>query len=157
MVTAGELVRVRKGLYWRGETTKFGMLRPSPLSVGVAVGGDGSGPSGISAARSLGVTTQVPGTIEVAVPGRAPKPWTGVTFKSRPYERRLRMLEPLEVAVLELLRDPSAAEAPWSDVADKITELISNSTIRADVLTDEVADEPSIAARRRWKELKPTP
>ncbi len=50
------------------------MTRPSELETAVAVGGQGSGPSGVAAAQLLGLTTHVPATVEVTVPGKVPSP-----------------------------------------------------------------------------------
>lgn len=112
LAAEGELVRVRRGLYWRGKKTRFGMTHPSVLEAAVAVGGPGSGPSGIAAGHLLGLTTQVPSTVDVAVPGKTPEPMPGVRFRSRPYSRRERRLTPVEVAVLEVLRGPDAPTCP---------------------------------------------
>lgn len=150
LTAEGELVRVRRGLYWRGKKTRFGMTHPSVLEAAVTVGGPGSGPSGIAAAHLLGLTTQVPATVEVAVPGKTPEPMRGVRFRSRPYSRRERRLTPVEVAVLEVLRDPRSAEAPWPRVVARIRELIADGTVRAGVLAAEAATEPRVKARERW-------
>lgn len=150
LAAEGELVRVRHGLYWRGKKTRFGMTRPSVLEVALAVGGQGAGPSGVAAAALLGLTTQVPATVEVAVPGKVPEPIPGVRFRSRPYSRREHRLTPVEVAVLELLRDPNAAEATWPRVADRIRELLADGSVRATVLGAQAAAEPRVRARERW-------
>lgn len=150
LVAEGELVRVRRGLYWRGKTTRFGMTHPSTLETAVAVGGPGSGPAGVAAAQFLGLTTQVPGTVEVAVPGKVPEPMRGVRFRSRPYSRRERRLTPAEIAVLEVLRDPHAAEVPWHRVEERIRELLAEGTLRAGVLDAEASTEPRVTARERW-------
>lgn len=150
LVAEGELVRVRRGLYWRGKKTRFGMTHPSALETAVAVGGPGSGPSGVAAAQLLGLTTQVPATVEVTVPGKVPDPMRGVRFRSRPYSRRERRLTPVEVAVLEVLRDPHAAEVPWRRVEERIRELLADGTVRARVLDAEATSEPRVQARERW-------
>src|SRR4030067_3126473 len=57
----GELVRVRRGLYWRGAKTLLGMAPPrSELIARELLGRVGVGPAGMSAASSLGLSTQVP-------------------------------------------------------------------------------------------------
>lgn len=150
---SGELVRVRKGLYWRGKQTRFGMTRPGALDVALAVAGPGSGPAGVAAAHMLGLTTQVPGTVEVAAPGKVPEPIKGVRFRSRPYARQARKLRPMEVAVLEVLRDPGAVELPWRAVEGRLAELMESNTIRRSVLDRSAADEPSPTVRARWAEL----
>jgi hypothetical protein len=140
-------------MYWRGKTTRFGMTHPSVLETAVAVGGPGTGPAGVAAAQLLGLTTQVPATVEVAVPGKVPDPMRGVRFRSRPYSRRERRLTPVEVAVLEVLRDPHAAEVPWSRVEERIRELLADGTVRAQVLDAEATSEPRVQARERWAEV----
>jgi len=145
-----ELVRVRKGLYWRGKKTRFGMTRPTPLEVALAVAGPGSGPAGVAAAHHLGLTTQVPSVVEGAVPGRTPDPIRGIRFQSRPFSRRERRLTPTEIAVLEVLRDPGSAEAPWPRVVERIRELAGDGTVRAGVLGAEAVEEPGVQARERW-------
>lgn len=150
LAAEGELIRVRKGLYWRGKNTRFGMTHPSTLEVAIAVAGPGAGPSGTAAASMLGLTTQVPATIEVAVPGKTPEPIPGVRFRSRPYSRRERRLTPLEVAVLEVLRDPFAAEEPWPRVVERIRELVESRDVRGAILAAAATDEPRIKARERW-------
>lgn len=153
LVAEGELIRVRRGLYWRGKKTRFGMTYPSVLETAVAVGGPGTGPAGIGAAQLLGLTTQIPAIVEVAVPGKVPEPMRGVRFRSRPYSRRERRLTPVEVAVLEVLRDPHAAEVPWGRVEERIRELLADGTVRAQVLDAEATSEPRVQARERWAEV----
>jgi hypothetical protein len=92
----------------------------------------------------------MPSTVEVAVAGKAPEPMRGVRFRSRPYSRRERRLTPLEVAVLEVLRDPHAAEQPWPEVEDRIRELATDGSLRPAVLGAEASDEPRVQARERW-------
>jgi hypothetical protein len=153
LAAAGELVRVRRGLYWRGGKTRFGMTRPSPLETALAVGGPGAGPAGVAAARMLGLTSQVPATVQVAVAGKVPDALPGVRFCSRPFTRRERRLRPLEVAVLELLRDPDAAEHSWRDVRSRVEELIAEGKVRQELLAQEVAQEKHRPARERWLAL----
>lgn len=153
LAAGGELLRVRRGLYWKGKLTRFGMTRPSSLQIALKIAGVGSGPSGIAAAQVLGLTTQVPSTSEVAVPGRAPEPLDGVRFRARPYERRLRELRPLEVAVLEVLRDLGAVEVAWSDLAERFTLLAAGGEIRPKVLLEAAEDEAAPAVRERLRHL----
>lgn len=149
----GVLIRVRRGLYWKGKPTRFGMTRPTPLQVALQVAGPGSGPAGVAAAHMLGLTTQVPSTTDVAVPGRVPEPLDGVRFRARSYARRLRDLRPLEVAVLEVLRDPVAVDVDWPTVAERVSQLARRGAIRPDVLREEAADEAVPAVRHRLREL----
>ena len=153
LAAEGTLVRVRRGLYWRGKATRFGMTGPSKLDVALVVAGPGSGPAGVSAARMLGLTSQVPGVVEVAVSGRAPEPVAGVRFRSRSFSRRERGLTPLEVALLEVLRDPGESDAGWRMIGERVSDLVAHARVRVDVITDEVAEEHHILARERWGAL----
>jgi hypothetical protein len=153
MAKSDVLFRVRKGLYWKGKSTRFGMTRPTTLEAAIAIGGAGSGPSGIAAANVLGLTTQVPGTVEIAVPGKVPDPFPGVRFRSRPDQRREHKMKPLEIAVLELLRDPSAAEVSWEQVKERVNELVAKGMVRPELVATEARSEPHVAARTRATEI----
>jgi len=105
--TAGELRRIRRGLYWRGRRTAFGMSRPSNADILEQITGltYGIGPSGYSAALALGLSTQVPRHETFALPIRTPTGLPeGIKVVSRA-ARRGRLdakLRPLEVAWLEI-------------------------------------------------------
>lgn len=154
LALAGDLIRVRKGLYWKGPTTAVGMPRPRPLEVGLAVAGQGAGPAGLTAAAFLGLTSQVPAAETVAVAGRAPAPLRAVRFVSRSIERRIRSLKPVEVAVIEVLRDgPNSVEAAWAEFGETVRRLATEHRIRPSLITEQVHAEHHIAARQRWGEL----
>src|SRR5438128_79545 len=60
LTRAGELRRVRRGLYWRGTKTPLGMSPPSTATLAAEVAkGKGVGPAGLSAANMLRLSTQV--------------------------------------------------------------------------------------------------
>jgi hypothetical protein len=147
----GELVRVRPGLYWVGKRTRFGMTAPSTLDAALAIAGPGSGPSGVSAARTLGLTTQVPSVVEVAVPGKVPAPVSGVRFRSRSFARREHRLTPIEVSVIELLRYPDSSEEGWPDIRERVASLISENVVRREALDEVIRDERHRGARERWR------
>ena len=154
LAAAGEVVRVRKGLYWKGPKTRAGMPLPRPSEVALEIAGLGSGPSGLSAAQSLGLSTQVPAIEQVAVAGRVPAPIVGVRFVSRSIERRIAGLHPVEVALLEVLRaGPGVVEAPWSDVAGAARRLAESGAIRPELLAQQLARDYHVAARGRFDEL----
>lgn len=148
-----ELVRVRRGLYYRGKKTRFGMTRPAVLDIALTVAGTGAGPAGVAAARMLGLTTQVPSMVEVAVPGKSPEPLEGVRFRSRSYGRREHKMSPLEIAFIELLRDPGASEEPWRIVARRLSALVAEQKVRPDVIAEEIFEEKHLGARERWSAL----
>lgn len=154
LCAAGEIRRVRKGLYWKGPKTPLGMPLPDPEFVALEVGGPGSGPAGIAAAQWLGLTTQVPGTPRVAVPGRVPMPVPGVKWVSRPFVRRELALAPVEVALVEVLRDwPSGVEGEWKDLVASTAELISKGEVHVERVSSDIASERRTALRERWSVL----
>lgn len=155
MAADGDILRIRKGLYWKGATTALGMSPPRAEEVALELGGPGSGPAGIAAAQWLGLTSQVPTTFLTAVPGRAPSPCPGVRFTQRPIDRLLHSLTPTEVAVLEVLRaGPAVVETPWEELPDVIAGLAASGSVRLDVLDEAAATEPHRQARARWSEIR---
>jgi len=154
LAAEGEVIRVRKGLYWKGPRTRVGMPLPRPLEVAMEVAGPGSGPAGVSAAYSLGLTTQIPAIEQVAVPGRVPSAVAGVRFVSRSIERRIAGLRPVEVALIEVLRDgPAIIEQPWASVTAVVERLIAASGIRPELVMTQLGEEHHVAARQRWNDL----
>lgn len=153
---AGELRRVRRGLYWRGEPTRLGMAPPSPHRlVSEVVPTTGTGPAGWSAGLALGLSTQVPRHETIAVPGRAPRNPGSVRFVSRAasVKRRDERLRPIEVALFELLRDWDVlVEVPIEVAIDRITALIDNGTLRLDRIVRASATEPP-RVRERLRRL----
>jgi hypothetical protein len=104
----------------------------------------------VAAAHLLELTTQLPATVEVAVPGKVPEPIPGVRFRSRPYSRHEHHLTPAEVAVLEVLRDPHAAETTWPQAVARIRELIAEGSVQTPVLAAQANWEARVQARERW-------
>ena len=154
----GDVLRVRKGLYWKGPKTRFGMASPRPAVIALEVGGPGAGPAEVSAAHLLGLTTQVPSVAVGAVPGRVPAPVAGVRFVSRSIERRVVGLRPVEVALLEVLRiGPALIEKPWSSVGETVGRLVAAGDVRRDVLALALAGEHHVATRERWAEVTAMP
>jgi hypothetical protein len=110
----------------------------------------GNAAGAAAAACQLGLTTQVPATVEVAAPGKVPEPVTGVRFTARPFIRRERELSPTEVAVLELLREPLLAEASLEEVGRRIQRLVDVGQVRRQLIASSLADEHNLQARRHW-------
>ena len=153
---AGELQRVRRGLYWRGENTRLGMAPPSPdRLVPEVVAAAGTGPAGWSAGLALGLSTQVPRHETIAVPGRAPRNPGTVRFVSRAasVKRRDERLRPIEVALLEVLRDWDVlVEVPLDVATGHITALVDEGTLRLDRIVRASATEPP-RVRERLRRL----
>jgi hypothetical protein len=151
----GELARTRKGLYWKGPRTRVGMPLPRPSEIALKVAGPGGGLAETSAIHALGLTTQVPSVDVVAVPGRAPKPVKGTRFVSRSIERRIHQLTPLEVAVIEVLRQGAVAvEIPWPAVETLIRTLISERKVRREVVATQIQHEHHAGTKQRWNALR---
>ena len=154
LACSGQLARVRKGLYWKGVPTPFGMSPPRVEDVALAIGGRGAGLAGIAAAHALGLTTQVPSTIWVAVPGQVPAEYPGLRFVRRPVRRLVHAMTQWEVAVLEVLRAGSAVmECGWGVLASRIAELARAGRVRIDELAAAVAEEPHRQARHHWAQV----
>lgn len=150
----GELLRVRKGLYFKGVNSRFGSGRPRIEDIVYKVcGTEGVGPSGWAASRVLGLSTQVPAHLEFAIVGTPPTNIRGVRFHSRKNLARVK-LNPLEIALLEMLRAwPSYSEASWGDVVRRVSELRDGDAIRIDRLISVANRERSPALRARMDAL----
>jgi hypothetical protein len=156
LAEAGELRRVRRGLYWRGAATRLGMAPPpTDRFAHEVVGGPGTGPGGWSAALALGLSTQVPRRETIAVPGRTPRNPGAIHFVSRAAstKRRDERLRPAEVALFEVLRDWDAlVEAPTSDAVSRVGRLADSGAIRVDRLVRASTTEPP-RVRERLRDL----
>jgi len=156
LAKTGELRHVRRGLYWRGAPTRLGMAPPPPdRFANEIIGGPGTGPAGWSAALALGLSTQVPRRETIAVPGRIPRNPGAIHFVSRAAstKRRDERLRPVEVALLEVLRDWDAiVEVPTSDAVGRIERLADTGLIRLDRLVRASTTEPP-PVRERLRDL----
>lgn len=146
MADRGVIMRVRKGLYWRGVPTPLGMS-PPPLDdlIRELVGSRGVGPAGLSAANALGLSTQVPRRLHVAIPARTPEPTGPLWFVSRPTRtgRLSSRLTSTDVALLETLGDwESVVEVPASEGWTRLRRMLEEDGAMAERLTAASATEP---------------
>lgn len=151
----GDLVPIRKGLYYKGAKTRYGMTRPSAEAIAVEVlGTAGVGPTGHSAARALGLTTQVPATPSLTVAGPVPTSVPGVRVSKRNNMRR-RTLSYDEIALLELLRGDweSTVEEGWPALVAATAGAVRAGTVRPRALASAIATEHSPAARANFARL----
>jgi hypothetical protein len=143
----GELMRVRKGLYWRGRQTVLGMSPPSvDRLVAEVASGAGVGPAGFSAANLLRLSTQVPRRAEIAVPRYAPRDAGAVRFVSRHGRtgRQAARLTPTEVAFLEVLASwDRVVELPHDEAAARLRRMLVEGQISAKRLARAAATETS--------------
>ena len=150
---AGELVTVKPGLYYRGAKTRYGMTRPPVEEIVREVwGSTGVGPAGFSAAREWGVTTQVPATYHVAALWTV-APIDGVTQYSR-RNRARGELNPREIALLELMRDPQVfVETGWESLVDRYSDARARGLVRESPLGRAVASERNQSVRSNFATL----
>ena len=150
----GPIVRARRGIYWRATPeTRFGRAAPDPVEVALLAAGAGAGPAGVSAANTVGVSTQVPRRPHVAVVGRVPKGLADVRFTSRANPHRIR-LSPIEVAVLEAVRDLDRhSEVPWPVARRRIRQMAEAGTVDLEVVAEVAAHERRAGLQKRMAEL----
>jgi hypothetical protein len=129
LASEGKLVRVRRGLYWKGVESRFGTGRPNPVDVALKLAPKGVGPSGWTASHALGLSTQLPARAELAITGKRPAAPAGVSFHSRSNLERLN-LRYYEIALLEVLREwPHRTEADWPTLLDSVRKLERNGLV----------------------------
>lgn len=148
----GELLHVRRGLYWRGRKTPLGMSPPPPEAlVERLVGKRGVGPAGLSAAHRLRLSTQVPRKAQIAVPERPPTSSGSVTFVSRA-ARSLRKTAGLtadEVAVLETLDGWSQViEVSLPEAWQRLCAAVQDGEVSAARLAKASGTEPALVRVR---------
>lgn len=152
-VKDGLLLPVRRGLYYRGRRTRYGVVAPRPEEVARAVlGSRGVGPAGYSAARAWGVTTQIPPAWHVATL-RTVDPIDGVVQHDRKNLARTELNEK-EIALLELLRSPEVyVEAGWDTLVDKVRASLRAGEVSAERLREAVPGEYNRAVRDNFARL----
>ena len=145
----GPLVRVGRGVYWRGIDSRFGAGAPPALEAALEVAGPGAGPAGWSALRFLGLTTQLPALPHVAVPGRQPA-LRNARVSKRSNALRV-LLNPAEVAVLEVLREDwiDRIDGGHKSLVEALRRLSTDGQIRPGSV-DEVAGRETSLVRRQW-------
>ena len=141
-----DLRHIRKGLYWRGIKTPLGIASPSPAALAARfAGGRGIGPSGLSAASALRMSTQIPRRAEYAVVDRPPANSDVVRFVARSSRRgrAVHDLGPLDIAALEVLDGwDQLIEVGPNEAMGHLTRLIQSGTLTPSV-------SPGLAGRNR--------
>ncbi len=150
----GELVSVRRGLYYRGRRSRYGMTLPRAEDVAREVLGTlGIGPAGYSAARAWGVTTQVPAKWHVSTLKPA-DPIDGVEQHARRNLLRANLNE-REIALLELLRAPDVyVESGWSELERRVRDAARAEEIDYNRLAAAVEGERNLAVRTNFRRLR---
>lgn len=149
----GLLIPVRRGLYYRGRRTRYGLTPPRTEDVVREVlGTRGVGPAGYSAARALSLTSQIPPVLHVATL-RTVEPIAGVKQHARKNLARVD-LNATEIALLEVLRAPEVfAEAGWDALTAMVREAVAEGRVRLDALTEAVPGEYNRAVRDNFASL----
>lgn len=158
LVASGDLVRVRRGIYFKGKPTRFGLTQPTDSQVAYQVAKAagfvaGVGPAEYSAASALRLTSQVPAHGVLSVPGRAPTATAWVKFVSRSPAARTS-LRPIEVALLELLPQwPRFVEGNWDELVERVVELTCTGALDPEAVLAVARRERHVEARRRAEAL----
>jgi len=150
LVNDGELVRVRRGLYWRGIKTPLGMSYPSATATLEAIYGklSGFGPAYLDAANLLGLTTQIGARPCFAVPYEVDGLAMHLVSRSRRTGRAINRLTAHEVALFEVLGDwERVVDMPSTDAIARISSMVGR-TIRADAVVGAASTESARVRER---------
>ncbi len=153
MVADGELVRVRRGTYWRGEKSRWGMSKtPSPQALREIIGKDEAlGATGWHAANLLGLSTQVSPVEALAVTCRPPAGLTGLKIVNRAARkgRRDAKLNDTEVTLLEALEGwDRYVEVDGKAALRRFEDVIGGDDVRVGRLVKAAATEPPVVRER---------
>jgi putative AbiEi antitoxin of type IV toxin-antitoxin system len=153
LVRAGEIERIRRGVYWRGRKTRFGLaVADEGRALRKVLGGHkGIGAAGWYATNLLGLSTQVSPIEVLAVTGRPPTgfPHLKLIDRSQRTGRRDARLNDLEITLLEALEgwDKYVEQRPVAAV-DRFQELLSSGRVRIPRLVDAATTEPAVVRER---------
>jgi hypothetical protein len=129
---SGELIPVRRGLYFKAPATRYGMVKPRIEEIVREIfrtPNSGFGPAGHSAAQALGITTQVPATYEASAL-RKVDPIAGARLHVRSNPARAALNE-REIAILEVLRSPEhLVDGGMPRLARTVHELARTGAVR---------------------------
>lgn len=153
LVRAGELDHVRRGIYWRGRKTRFGM---TPASEGSALRKllgrhTAIGAAGWYAANLLGLSTQVSPIEVLAITARPPAGFSHLKLidRSGRLGRRDERLSDLEVTILEALEGwETYVEEGAEKALARFRDLLVNDDVRAVKLAAAARSEPAVVRER---------
>lgn len=153
LVRDEELEHVRRGVYWRGEKSRFGMSLPRAAAALRSVVGEDEALGGAEwyATNLLGLSTQVSPTEVLALSRRPPKGFEHVRVVNRANRtgRRDRKLTDLEVTFLEALEGwDRYVEARPKTALKTFTELVDHDDVRAERLALAAKTEPPVVRER---------
>lgn len=146
LTARGEIKRARKGVYYAPRRTVLGEVPPDPLVVGESISRGRSYPAGLSAANILGLTTQVPARVELAVEDKRPTPLRGVAFKPRMRTNR-RGLHSREAALLEVLRDiHHLSDLSPDATVERLLDVVADEAVRSRIIRAAISEPPRVRA-----------
>jgi hypothetical protein len=153
LVERGELQRVRRGVYWRGRLSRFGMHSVDEAeAVQTVVGADEAiGATGWHATNILGLSTQVSPIESLAVTHRVPEGLSRVKVVSRTARtgRRKAGLSGLEVTVLEALEGwDRYVEVGPADAVRRFGQVLRRPDVRVAKLITASTTEPPVVRER---------
>ena len=146
-------MRVRRGVYWRGKKSRFGMIGASQGEAVQKVLGaqEAIGATGWNATNLLGLSTQVSPVEALAITHRRPEGLHNVKVSSRAARsgRREAKLNGMEVTFLEALEGwDRYVEADSATALGRFLELLDREDIRVERLVRASRTEPPVVRER---------
>ncbi len=153
LIARGELMRVRRGVYWRGKKSRFGMIGASQGEAVQKVLGarEAVGATGWHATNLLGLSTQVSPVEALAVTHRRPEGLHNVKVSSRAARsgRREAKLNGIEVTFLEALEGwDRYVETDSATALERFGELLDREDVRVERLVRASRTEPPVVRER---------
>jgi len=153
LVKAGELEHLRRGVYWRGHKTRFGMTAASEVQALRKVLGRhvAIGAAGWHATNLLGLSTQISPVEVLAVTARPPAGFAHLKLidRSRRVERREQRLTDLEITILEALEGwDRYVEESSEQARARFRDLLEREDVRIDKLVSATKSEPAVVRER---------
>jgi hypothetical protein len=153
LVADGEVERVRRGMYWRGSRTPFGMtVAPAVQAVREIIGSrEAVGAAEWYATNLLGLSTQVSPVPVIAVSRRAPTGISDVRLISRTSRtgRREARLNGLEVTILEAIDGwDKYVEVDAATATDRFLHALRDDGVRIERLVSASRTESSRVRER---------
>jgi len=150
LAAEGLLVRLGKGLYYRGRATAFGPSRPKPSDLlALAAQSTRVFPAGVAAANLLELSTQTPRRVEVSTAAKSlPKLLLGretVAHTRRP--AAWNRLSDREAAILEVLRDGGrTVDSAPSAAIERLCALLREDRVFEHLLRAAPTEPPRVRA-----------
>ncbi len=153
LVDRSELQRIRRGVYWRGRTSRFGMRGVDDGEALQTVVGqeEAIGATGWNATNVLGLSTQVAPIESLAVTHRAPEGLRHIKVVSRTARtgRRKAGLNGLEVTVLEALEGwDRYVEVGPAEAVRRFDLILQRTDVRIPNLVSASTTEPPAVRER---------